>query len=119
MGYLILSALDVNTVEKVLSCSALTNPILSGARSVKHQAGYGNELSMINNKLKTETLNELIPELTVIIARGLLEYTRILQHDPKTEYIPPTENDVIWKYQNIPIFNRIVSRIICQIQKVL
>ena len=55
-------------------------------------------------------------EFVMIIASGILGYTRMLQHDMKATYIPPTKEQVIWQYQNTPLFNRTVDTIVSHLR---
>lgn len=68
-----------------------------------------------------ENTDELTQKLVMIVASGILGYTRMLEllkHDRKTVYIPPTKEEVIWEYQNIPFFNRTVDAIVSSLHAI-
>ena len=67
-------------------------------------------------------MEELTQKLVITVASGILGYTRmreLLKHHPKATYIPPTKEEVIREYQNVPIFNRTVDAIVSSLRATL
>lgn len=71
------------------------------------------ELKAENKKLREVSgAPELYHFLVEVIAQGLLGYQNIIHSDLKERYIPPSKEDIRYKYQNNPTFNRSVNTVV-------
>lgn len=65
-------------------------------------------------------LEEDFKEFPIIVATGLLGYLRFSQYNPTdAPYVPPTKEQVVWEYQNVPLFNRTVDTIVSHLRHCL
>lgn len=51
-------------------------------------------------------------KMAVIIGSYLLNYTKMVSCEKDSTYTPPTKEEVIREYQNVPLFNRTVDTLI-------
>ena len=60
-------------------------------------------------------IDKLTKDIIMVIGTGLLGYAKLVHPDSGDEYILPTKEDVIYAYQNLPIFNRTVDTVTAHI----
>lgn len=61
-------------------------------------------------------IEENLKDFSIIVATGLLDYIWFSQHNPKSAYVPPTKEQVMWECQNVPLFNRAVDNIVSHLR---
>lgn len=57
------------------------------------------------------SIDKFTKDIIIVIGTGLIGYEKLMHPISDDEYIPPTEEDIIYAYRNIPIFNRTVDTI--------